>query len=115
MLTRFESNDKLSRVVVHGDSVYLSGLTPSDRTGGIRDQVAQVLGKIDHHLTQAGTDRSRILFVQIWLKDIARDFDEMNRVWSRWLSNTPAPARATGEVALAHPDILVEMIVTATR
>ena len=33
---------------------------------------------------EAGTDKTRILHVQMWLDDI-RDFDEVNAVWDAWM------------------------------
>ena len=54
-----------------------------------------------------------MLSVQIWLKDIERDFAGMNEVWDAWVPKGAAPARATGESKLAHPDLLVEILVTA--
>ena len=43
------------------------------------------------------------------------DFAAMNEVWDKWFEGTPPPARACGESALARPELLVEMIVTAAE
>jgi enamine deaminase RidA (YjgF/YER057c/UK114 family) len=51
--------------------------------------------------------------VQIWLKDIARDFDGMNTAWEEWIPEHAVPTRATCEAKLARPELLVEIIVTA--
>ena len=40
-------------------------------------------------------------------------FAEMNSVWDAWVSPGNTPARATVQAPLAHPDILVEIMVTA--
>jgi enamine deaminase RidA (YjgF/YER057c/UK114 family) len=37
----------------------------------------------------------------------------MNEVWDAWVPKDAGPARATGESKLAHPDLLVEILVTA--
>lgn len=112
-IQRIQSNERLSRVVVHNGIAYLSGVTANDTTTGVMAQTSDVLGKIDAYLELAGTDKSRLLSVQIWLRDIDRDFDDMNKAWAQWIPEGSAPARATGEGWLAGADILVEMIVTA--
>ncbi|SAH84103.1 translation initiation inhibitor [Bordetella ansorpii] len=113
-IVRMDSNAKLSRIVIHGDTVYVAGVTSRDE-GGIEAQTRGALAKIDTYLAQAGTDKSRMLQVQIWLKDIDRDFDGMNAVWAEWAPKDAMPTRATCEAKLAAPDLLVEIIVTAAR
>jgi enamine deaminase RidA (YjgF/YER057c/UK114 family) len=39
----------------------------------------------------------------------------MNKVWSAWLPEGGAPARACVEAVLASPDYLVEIMVSACR
>ncbi|MBO9330790.1 hypothetical protein A6B37_15555 [Achromobacter sp. HZ01] len=113
-IVRKDSNQRLSRIVIHGETVYLAGVT-SSAAGGIAEQTRDVLAKIDGYLAQAGTDKSRLLSVQIWLKDIDRDFAGMNAVWAEWAPSQAMPARATCEAKLAAPELLVEIIVTAAR
>jgi len=112
-ITRIDSNARMSRIVIHGDTVYLSGLTCDAE--GIEAQTRGVLAKIEEYLAQAGTDKSRVLTAQIWLKDIARDFAGMNKVWDEWLPADAKSTRATCEASLAAPNLLVEVIVTAAR
>jgi hypothetical protein len=69
------------------------------------------LAAVDAILAKAGTDKTRILSVQIWLADIST-FAEMNSVWDKWVPAGHTPARATGEAKLATPDYKVEVIVT---
>ena len=88
-IVRKDSNQRLSRIVIHGETVYLAGVT-SSAAGGIAEQTRDVLAKIDGYLAQAGTDKSRLLSVQIWLKDIDRDFAGMNAVWAEWAPSQPA-------------------------
>jgi enamine deaminase RidA (YjgF/YER057c/UK114 family) len=49
------------------------------------------------------------------LKDITKDFEGMNSVWAEWAPKNALPTRATGEVKLAAPDLLVEVIVSAAK
>ena len=112
-ITRIESNARMSRVVVTDGIVYVGGLTAGDASQDIKGQTAQVLEKIEHYLGLGGSDKSRMISAQIWLKDIERDFAGMNEVWDKWLAAGTQPVRATGESKLARNDLLVEIIVTA--
>ena len=114
-IQRMETDKRMSRIVIHNDVVYLSGFTPNDVKGDIAAQTRDVLQRIDDHLAKAGTDKSRLLTAQIWLKDIERDFAGMNKVWEAWVDKDNIPTRATCEAKLAFPEILVEIIVTAAR
>lgn len=111
-IVRIDSNDRLSRVVIHNDIAYLSGLTADDGSADITEQTRQVLLKADRYLGLANSDKSKLLRAQIWLRDIA-DFDAMNVVWKEWLRGVAPPSRATVESRLALPDLLVEIQFTA--
>lgn len=112
-IQRIDSNERLSRVVVHNGVVHVAGVTSSHLDGDITAQTRDVLTKIDGYLAQAGTDKSRVLTVQIWLKDIDRDFAGMNGAWAEWADRANMPTRATCEAKLARPELLVEIIVSA--
>jgi enamine deaminase RidA (YjgF/YER057c/UK114 family) len=114
-IQRFQSTRRLSRVVIHNDTVYVAGVTASRTTGDISEQTADVLTKIDQYLADVGSSRDKLLSVQIWLKDIARDFAGMNAVWESWIPQDAVPTRATCEARLASPELLVEIIVIAAR
>lgn len=114
-IKRIETNERMSRVVIHNGTVLIAGLTAGDATQDIKGQTRQVLDRIDNYLAKAGTDNTRLLSAQIWLKDIDRDFAGMNEVWDAWLPQGVAPTRATGESKLARRDLLVEIIVTAAQ
>jgi enamine deaminase RidA (YjgF/YER057c/UK114 family) len=112
-IRRFQSNARLSRIVVYQGVAYVAGTTAADRSGDVLAQTRDVLGQIDGYLASVGTDKSRLLSVQIWLKDIDRDFAGMNAAWAEWIPADAVPTRATCEAKLAAADILVEIIVTA--
>ncbi|MER8643149.1 RidA family protein [Mesorhizobium sp. C277A] len=111
-IQRLETNEKLSRVVIHQGVAYLSGLTADDRSADAFGQTLQVLRKADALLGKAQSDKSKILSAQIWMRDI-NEFDEMNRAWITWLEGTVPPARATVGATFALPDIHVEIQFTA--
>ena len=106
------SDPRMSKVVVHNKVVYTSG--PVDLTAtGITEQTKHVLKEVDELLEMAGTSKSKLLTASIWLKDIEKDFAEMNDVWVDWMDPENKPVRATVESSMARPEILVEIQVTA--
>lgn len=113
-ITRLDQNTRRSRAVIHGDTVYLAGHTAADRSQDIGGQTRQVLAAIDQMLGEAGTDKSKLLNVTIWLSSMEH-FAGMNAVYDAWIVPGQAPARCCGAVQLAAPDILVEIMVTAAR
>ena len=114
-IQRFETSARLSRAVVHGDTVYLAGLT-ADKTAGqsVAAQTQEILSAIDGLLAKAGTDKSKLLQATVWLQDI-RTVDEMNKIWDAWVPAGCAPARACVEARLQSPAKMVEIRVTAAR
>ncbi|MBA1274126.1 RidA family protein [Stutzerimonas azotifigens] len=114
-LQRIESNPRMSAAVTYADLVFLAGQVPDDRSLDASGQTREVLATIDRLLEAAGSDRGRLLSAQIWLKDIDADFAAMNEVWSAWLPEGCAPARATVQASLASPQVLVEIMVIAAR
>ena len=60
-------------------------------------------------------DKEHILFAQVFLKDVIRDFDDMNEVWESWVTPGCEPARATVQAKMAKEEALVEIVVTAVR
>jgi enamine deaminase RidA (YjgF/YER057c/UK114 family) len=111
-LQRFDSDARLSKAVVANGFAFLAGMTARDRSGGVREQTADILEQIDHYLGVAGTDKTRLVSVNIWLKDIGQ-IREMNEVWIGWVAPGQVPARATVQAQLASDDILVEIMVKA--
>ena len=112
-IKRIETGPRMSQAVVHNGTVYLAGQVGKPGTS-VTEQTREVLAQIDRLLAEAGSDKTRILSAQIWMADMA-NFAEMNAVWDAWVPAGHAPARATGESALATPDYKVEIIVVAAQ
>jgi enamine deaminase RidA (YjgF/YER057c/UK114 family) len=111
---RIQPGPRMSQAVVHGDIVYLAGLTADDTAQDVKGQTRQILAKIDALLAEAGTDKSKLLSANIWLTDIGT-WGQMNEVWDAWISPGNAPARATVEAKLARPQLKVEIMVQAAK
>jgi enamine deaminase RidA (YjgF/YER057c/UK114 family) len=111
-IERFENGPRFCRVLRYNGTVYIAGLTADDLSGDTTAQTREILGKIDGYLAKAGSDKSKLLSAQIWLRDIA-DFDKMNAAWDAWIDKSAMPVRATVEAHLAGDQYRVEIMVTA--
>lgn len=112
-MQKLHSNQRMSQIVIHNQTIYLSG-----QVGAIEEDIAAqtltCLNKVQSLLEEVGSDKSKILSATVWLKSM-EDFAAMNTVWDKWFDGTLPPARACGESVLAHPDLLVEITVIAAE
>lgn len=113
-IVRTQPNKILSQAVEYHGFVFCAGVTAKDLSKDVTGQTKEVLEQIDALLEEHGTDKTRLLSAQIWLKDI-RDRDAMNAVWSAWLPEGGAPARACVQANMADPRHLVEIMVTTCK
>jgi enamine deaminase RidA (YjgF/YER057c/UK114 family) len=113
-IIRTEPNNILAKAVEFHGFVFLQGVTAQDLSKDITGQTEEVLAQIDALLETHGTDKTRLLQAQIWLKDI-RDRETMNAVWSAWLPEGGAPARACVQASLADPRHLVEIMLMVCK
>ncbi len=113
-IVRTETSALYSRAVEYHGFVYTQGLVARDSTQDIAGQVRDVLAQLDELLEQHGTDNTRILQAQIWLKRIG-DWEALNTVWTAWMPEGCAPARAVVQAELADPALLVEIMVTTCK
>lgn len=114
-ISRKQKNTRMSQIVIHQGVVYLSGQVCPEYLSScppIEEQTRSVLTRIEQLLTEAGSSKSKLLTAQIWLADVA-EFDRMNAVWEGWIDPANPPARATCGVTLGHPNVHVEITVSA--
>lgn len=103
---------RMSRIVIHNDTVYLCGQVAKDASADITEQTQTMLEKVDDLLRQAGSDRRHILSATIYIKDMQL-FAAMNEVWDAWVVEGHSPARACVQASMARPELLVEISVIA--
>jgi enamine deaminase RidA (YjgF/YER057c/UK114 family) len=113
-IERIQVGPRMSQAVIHGDTVYLAGQVADDPAADVAEQTRQVLAKIEGLLAEAGTDKAKLIFANVWLSDIST-FAQMNAVWDAWVTADQPPARACVESKLAHPQLKVEISVVAAR
>lgn len=114
MIDRLGKNQRMSQIVVHGDTVLLSGQVAKDTSADVSGQTQQVLTQIDELLAQVSCSKSDLLSANIWLSDI-KDFQLMNTVWDAWVDTQHPPVRACVEAKLARAELAVEIQVTAAK
>jgi 2-iminobutanoate/2-iminopropanoate deaminase len=106
-----------SQAIRAGNLLFLSGQIPIDPktsnlvAGGIEAQTRQVFSNIGEILKAAGASFDDVVSVGVFLADM-NDFAKMNDIYATYFSS-PAPARATVQVARLPKDCLVEIQVTA--
>jgi enamine deaminase RidA (YjgF/YER057c/UK114 family) len=85
----------------------------SDSCEGITAQIAYCLESLDHSLADGGSDKTRLLSVQVVLADMSHK-PFLDEAWNAWIGHDPKnwPQRSCIGAALA-PGLLVEFIALA--
>ena len=76
-------------------------------SGGIREQTRQVMENIESIVESAGFTMNDIVYVLVYLKDLAR-FQEFNEEYAKYFKDKP-PARTTVQVADLPKGALLEV------
>jgi enamine deaminase RidA (YjgF/YER057c/UK114 family) len=114
-VTRLHVGPRLSRIVIHGDTVFLTGCIAEQTKGkSVREQTREILAAIDRSLAEAGSDKTKILSAHVHLARIAT-YAEMNAEWDAWVPEGNTPARATFETKLPLSGTSVMIVCVAAR
>lgn len=113
-IKRHHPGASLSRLVECGNLVFVAGTTAENKLASCKAQTEEVLNKIDRLLAESGTDKSKILWCNVWLTDM-REKDQMDAAWQAWVDPNNKPARATVESRLGTPDTRVEIMMIAAK
>ena len=114
-ITRLHTQTRMSKTVIHGDTIYLCGQTSGgSEASTMAEQTQEALNRVDTLLAEVGSSKAQLLSALIHINDMA-DFAEMNAVWDAWLPEGCAPARTTVQAALARPDLRFEVTVVAGK
>jgi len=106
-----------SQAIKAGNLLFVSGQIPTDPAtgnlidGDISTQTHRVFKNIGEILKAAGTSFDAVVRSTVYLQDM-NDFAKMNEVYGTYFSS-PAPARATVQVARLPRDAKVEIDVIA--
>ena len=111
MITRINKAARMSDAVIDQNTIYYTAV-PTRIDNDVYLQMQSTLTDIDQMLEKAGTDKSKILDVTIFLVN-SLDFDGMNRAWGEWVDSDNAPVRCTVQAGLMCTDWKVEVKVVA--
>jgi len=114
--------------VIAGDFVFVSGLVSERRADGsrigvedggdsrvhdLRAQLHSIFRQLDIILRTAGSNKTLVVDVQVFLLGMSENFAVMNEVYGTYFEAN-VPARTTVEVVRFPSDVLVELKVVAT-
>lgn len=114
--------------VVAGDFVFVSGLVSERRADGsrigvedghagrvhdLRAQLHSIFRQLDVILRTAGSNKTLVVDVQVFLLGMSENFAVMNEIYGTYFEAS-VPARTTVEVVRFPSDVLVELKVVAT-
>lgn len=107
-----------AQAVEVGNLVFTSGQIPLRPdgtlvTGGIEEQVEQVLKNLDAVLTAAGVQRNQVAKATIFMTDLA-DFDKVNAAYGAFFGDH-RPARSCVQVAALPKGVQVEIELIAVK
>lgn len=109
-IQRFGVEGRYSNAIVYCNTVYTSGQVGEGST--IKEQTLSALADVDKALAEAGSDKSKIVEVTVWLADMS-DYDAMNEVYDKWIIPGSPPCRACVQAQLYSPSCKVEVRVVA--
>ena len=114
-IERIDPGPRMSDAVVCSNLIFTAGQVAEKSAGApVGDQTREILAGIDALLARAGSDRTRILSVTVYLANMI-DFDAMNAVYDEWVDKANPPTRACVQAALAGSEFNVEITVIASR
>jgi 2-iminobutanoate/2-iminopropanoate deaminase len=108
-----EPRGHYSQAIVHGDSVYVSGillLEPQGQSvvsGTLEEQTLRVLAALSEILGAAGSQMSRVVKLTVYVSDIAQ-WETVNRTCAQVFGNH-RPARTIVPVEGLHYSCLIEI------
>ncbi|CAM4072883.1 RidA family protein [Paracoccus yeei] len=114
MITRHIPTRINHRVVEAGGILHFGGLIADDLSLDMKGQTAQICQKIDALLAQVGSSKDKLVTAMLYITDFDQK-EGMNEAWLEWLPAEHLPTRATIGVAELGKNVLIEVVVSATR
>ena len=111
-IERRQIGPRMSQLVIHNGVAYLAGQVADDPAAPLAEQARQLLAAVDRLLAEAGTDKSRLLSVTVYLANMG-DYAAFNAVYDPWLDPANPPVRACVEARLAAPGYRCEVMAIA--
>lgn len=102
-----------SRAVAHDKTVFTVAVADT-ADQDMAKQTTETLAKIERFLTDAGTDKSRLLRCTVFISDMALK-PQMNAAWDAWVDMDNPPQRACIGATLEYPHMVEIVCVAATK
>ncbi|QEU07508.1 RidA family protein [Paracoccus yeei] len=102
------------RIVEAGGILHFGGLIADDLSQDMKGQTAQICAKIEKLLTDIGSSKEQLVTAMLYITDFDQK-EGMNKAWLEWLLAEHLPTRATIGVAELGQNVLIEIVVSATR
>ena len=99
-----------ARAVVHDGRVYTVATSPV-KSSSMAEQARHAMKQLELHLVEAGSSKSRLLTVTVYIADMARKA-EMNAAWDAWVDPENPPQRTCIGARLEGED-LIELVAVA--
>jgi enamine deaminase RidA (YjgF/YER057c/UK114 family) len=110
-IEKFDIDNRFTDSIKFNNMVFISGQIGEGDT--IEEQTISALNYVDLALSKAGTNKSRILELSIWMQNIDADYNKMNVIYDNWITPGSPPTRACVEAKLASPKYKIEIRVVA--
>ena len=101
-----------SESVEHNGILY-TAVIALDLSVDFKSQTKQALEQLDTNLAEAGTDKTCLLSVTIYITDMSKK-PILNEIWDAWIGTYNWPQRACIEAKL-EGNTLVEMVAIAAK
>ena len=101
-----------SESVEHNGILYTAVIAP-DLSTDFKSQTRQALEQLDTNLAEAGTNKTCLLSVTIYITDMSKK-PILNEIWDAWIGPDNWPQRACVEAKL-EGNTLVEMVAIAAK
>ncbi len=109
----------LNHAVKAGGFIFLSSQLSADLkehkliSGDIRQQTRQAMENIKFILEKAGSSLANIVKVAVYMKDVKKDFEDMNDVYRQYFKEGDEPVRVTVQAISPLDGIDIEIEATA--
>lgn len=102
-----------SRATAHGGLIFTVAVADTAEQD-MHKQATETLAKIERFLGDAGTDKSRLLSVTVYIADMALK-PQTNDVWLNWIDQDNPPQRACIGATLEYPHMIEVVAVAASK
>lgn len=106
-----------SQAIRYQDRLLISGLLGLDQngtllTGGLAEELNQILTYLDNILAEAGLTKDNLLHVRVYLTDLA-NFNTFNKIYESYLKGTIPPTRECIQVSKLPKNVSIEIVAEA--